>query len=82
MHSPFHIDYDGLIRATSRPAAHQPIEEVIGRRSGGWAAAGSSGCLHQRRSEEAQCFNYWLVFWMDEHAAGVFVATTVLPTSR
>ena len=43
----------GANHPISNPAVHQPSREVMGCRSGGGAAAGSSGCPYRRRSEGA-----------------------------
>ena len=73
MQSPPPNDYDSLIRRSSRPASHRMIEEAICHRSGGGEASEKVGEQRIPGSEEGLCFNYSLVFWLDQRAAGVFV---------
>ena len=59
---------------------HSPTDRGGNGAKIGWRRSGEGQRIPV--SEEAQSFNYWLVFWMNEGAGSLFVVTTVLPTGK
>ena len=70
MKRPLKINYDGLIFPPLRPAIHQKLREVMGCRSGGGAAAGSSECpCRGDRRRQSSPITGWYFGWMNARRA-------------